>query len=166
MGKKHHFFITMPVRERGTQDYPEEKLRYSCNSLSQLLRALQGKSPSESQIEAKHYQSPASPWTSSQVSCLQGEGRRRHFTLSKAIPSQLSWQKICLQCRRPGFDSWARKIPWRREWQPIPVFLPGESHGQRSLVGCGPQGRKESDTTERLHFHFLSYWTVPLFIIY
>ena len=41
----------------------------------------------------------------------------------------------------------------RRKWQPTPVFLPGESHGQRSLVGYSPRGRKESDTTERLHFH-------------
>ena len=45
-------------------------------------------------------------------------------------------------------------IPWRREWQPTPVLLPGQSHGQRSLVGYSPWGRKESDTTERLHFHF------------
>ena len=43
-------------------------------------------------------------------------------------------------------------IPWRRKWQPTPVFLPGEYHGRRSLVGYSPQGRKESDTTERLHF--------------
>ena len=43
---------------------------------------------------------------------------------------------------------------WRRKWQPTPVFLPGESHGQRSLVGYSPWGRKESDMTERLHFHF------------
>ena len=42
----------------------------------------------------------------------------------------------------------------RRQWQPTPVFLPGESHGWRSLVGCSPWGRGESDTTERLHFHF------------
>ena len=41
-----------------------------------------------------------------------------------------------------------KKIPWRREWLPIPVFLPGESHGQRSLVGYSPWGHKESDTTE------------------
>ena len=40
---------------------------------------------------------------------------------------------------------------WRRKWQPTPAFLPGESHGQRSLVGYSPWGRKESDTTERLH---------------
>ena len=43
---------------------------------------------------------------------------------------------------------------WRRQWHPTPVFLPGKSHGWRSLVGCSPWGRKESDTTERLHFHF------------
>ena len=42
----------------------------------------------------------------------------------------------------------------RRQWQPTPVLLPGNSHGRRSLVGCSPWGRKESDTTERLHFHF------------
>ena len=44
------------------------------------------------------------------------------------------------------------KIPWRRKWQPTPVFLPGESHGQRSLVGYSPRGHKESNVTERLHF--------------
>ena len=42
---------------------------------------------------------------------------------------------------RPGFDPWVRKVPWRREWQPTPVFLPGEPHGHRSLVGCSPWGR-------------------------
>ena len=40
------------------------------------------------------------------------------------------------------FNHWVRKIPWRRKWQPIPVFLPGESHGQGSLAGCSPWGRK------------------------
>ena len=43
---------------------------------------------------------------------------------------------------------------WRRQCQPTPVLLPGKSHGGRSLVGCSPWGREESDTTERLHFHF------------
>ena len=42
----------------------------------------------------------------------------------------------------------------RRQWHPTPVLLPGKSHGQRSLVGCSPWGHEESDTTERLHFHF------------
>ena len=43
---------------------------------------------------------------------------------------------------------------WRRQWHPTPVLLPGKSHGRRSLVGCSPWGREESDTTEQLHFHF------------
>ena len=44
-----------------------------------------------------------------------------------------------------GFDPWVGKIPWRREWLPTPVLLPGKSHGQRSLAGDSPRGRKESD---------------------
>ena len=48
---------------------------------------------------------------------------------------------------RCGFDPWVGKIPWRREWQPTPVFLPGESYGQRRLVGYSPWGLKESDMT-------------------
>ena len=47
-----------------------------------------------------------------------------------------------------------RCICRRRQWQPTPVLLPGKSHGRRSLVGYSPWGREESDTTERLHFHF------------
>ena len=45
-------------------------------------------------------------------------------------------------------------IFWRRQWHPTPVLLSGKSHGRRSLVGCSPWGREESDTTERLHFLF------------
>ena len=52
--------------------------------------------------------------------------------------------------RTHGFSPWAGKIPWRKKWQPIPVFLPGELHGQRSLAGYSPWGHKESDTTEQL----------------
>ena len=66
------------------------------------------------------------------------------------LPWWLKWSSVCLQCGRPGFNPWVRKIPWRRKWQPTPVLLPGKSHGQRS-----PWGGKESDTTEQLHF--LSY---------
>jgi len=51
-------------------------------------------------------------------------------------------------CRRLKFSPWVWKIPWRRAWQPTPGFLPGESHGQRSLVGYSPQGCKESGMTE------------------
>ena len=49
------------------------------------------------------------------------------------------------QCRRCGFDPWVGKMPWRKKWQSTPVFLPGKSHGQRSLVGYGPWDCKESD---------------------
>ena len=61
------------------------------------------------------------------------------------LPLWLGWCRIHLQCRRPGFDPWVGKIPWRRERVPTPVFWPGEFHGLYSLWG-----HKESDTTERL----------------
>ena len=50
--------------------------------------------------------------------------------------------------KRFRFNPWVGKIPWRRAWQPTLVFLPGESHGQRSLAGYSPKGLKESDVTE------------------
>ena len=76
------------------------------------------------------------------------KGQATHTSIL-GLPWWLSWQRICLQCGRPGFDPWVGRIPWRRAWQPIPVFLPGESHGQRSLLGYSPWGCK--DMTERLN---------------
>ena len=58
------------------------------------------------------------------------------------------------QCRRSRFSLWVREFPWRRAWQSTPVFLPGQSKGQRSLVGYSLWDRKELDMTERLNFHF------------
>ena len=55
--------------------------------------------------------------------------------LTKEIPWWLRWWRVCLQYGRPEFHPWIGKIPWRRKWQPAPVFLPGESHGRRSLGG-------------------------------
>ena len=66
--------------------------------------------------------------------------------------------KNLLKCRRPGFDPWVGKIPWKRKWQPTPVFLPGESHEQRNLAGYGLLGCKESDTTERLKLSNFTYF--------
>ena len=63
------------------------------------------------------------------------------------------------------FSPWVGKIPWRREWLPTPVFLPGEFHGQRNLAGYSPWGRKESDMTERLtytHTHTHTHTLPPL----
>ena len=65
------------------------------------------------------------------------------------------------QCRRLRFYPWVRKIPWRRKRQPTPVFLPGKSHGQRSLGGYSPWGCKESDTTDRLNTN-MGRWLQPL----
>ena len=59
----------------------------------------------------------------------------------------------CRRLKRRGFDPWVGKIPLRRKWQPTPVFLPGESHEQRSLVGYSGWGPKESDTTDPLRAH-------------
>ena len=76
------------------------------------------------------------------------------------LPYSLVYHSVCLQCGRLGFNPQVGKIPWRRKWRSTPVLLLGKSHGQRSLVGYSPWGRKESDTTERLHFHFsLSLFT-------
>ena len=54
----------------------------------------------------------------------------------------------CRRCKRHKLDPWVGKIPWRRTWQPTSAFLPGESHGQKSLAGYSPWGHKDSDTTE------------------
>ena len=62
-------------------------------------------------------------------------------------------ESTCNAGRRPGFSPRVRKIPWRMEWQSIPVFLSQESHGQQSLVDYSPWGRKESDMTEWLSTH-------------
>ena len=64
----------------------------------------------------------------------------------------------CERRRRGRFNPWVRKIPWRRKWQPTPVFLPGKFHEPRRLVGYSPWGHRESDTTEQLHFHFSRLW--------
>ena len=60
------------------------------------------------------------------------------FISARICSQKLPWGLNCrvhLQCRRRGFDPWVRKSLWRRKWQPTPVFLPGKSHGQRSLAG-------------------------------
>ena len=66
-------------------------------------------------------------------------------------------KRIRLQCRRPRFDPWVGEIPWRTAWQPIPVFLNEEFHGQRSLAGYSLWGCKGSDTTEQLMLSLFLY---------
>ena len=94
------------------------------------------------------------PWTEEpgglQSTGLQRVGHDRATSLSffhflglstlQGLPWCLSAKESTCQCRRHSFDPWVGKIPWRRKWQPPPVFLPGESHGWSSLVGYSPQG--------------------------
>ena len=71
-------------------------------------------------------------------------------------PGGASGKEPACQCRRHKrhrFNPWVRKLPWRRKWQPTPVFLPGKSHGQRSLAGYSPWGHKELDRTEATNTH-------------
>ena len=73
------------------------------------------------------------------------------FTYSEGCSDGASGKEPTCQCRkhkRNRFSPLVRKIPWRREWQPTPAFLPGKFHGQRSLAGYGPWGCKKSDTTK------------------
>ena len=72
---------------------------------------------------------------------------------TEGLTRWLSDKESACQCRRLRFNPWVGKIPWRRAWQPTPVFLPGESHGQRTLVGYSPWCLKESNLTEQLSTH-------------
>ena len=69
------------------------------------------------------------------------------------LPWWLSGKESACQCRRCGFDPWVRKMPWRRKWQPTPVFLPGKSQGQRSLAGYSPWGLQHDLVTTQQQPH-------------
>ena len=68
-------------------------------------------------------------------------------------------EESACQCRRPGFNPWVEKIPWRKEWLSTPIFLPVKFHGQRSLVGYSPWGHKGSDMTEHLKLSLSCMYT-------
>ena len=78
------------------------------------------------------------------------------------LPRWLSGEESAPQCKRCGFNPWVRKIPWRRKWQPTPVFLPGKSHRKRYLVCYSPWSHKDLDMTEPTHTHthliFKTFW--------
>ena len=61
----------------------------------------------------------------------------------------------CRKHKRCRFNPWVRKIPWRKAYQPTPVFLPGESHAQRSLAGYSPQGHSSWTRLKQMHFHYI-----------
>ena len=77
------------------------------------------------------------------------------------LPGWFRQERICLRCRRLGFEPWVGKIPWRRKWLPTPVFLPGKSHGQRILMGYCSWGCKVSDMTEAIFTSLHLKWHSP-----
>ena len=77
----------------------------------------------------------------------------------------LRWWGIFLLCRRPEFDPWVEKIPWRREWLPTLIFLPGKLRGQRNLVGYSVGGPKELDTTEKLTLSHFNMFIIYLYFL-
>ena len=92
-------------------------------------------------------------------SCLYFSGMSFFFSwsiLDLDFPGGSEYKESACQCKRRGFDPWVQKIPWRRVWQPTPVFLPGEFHGKSSLAGYSPWGHRESDTTEWLTLSSMS----------
>ena len=105
-------------------------------------------------------QQPAAP-PETAVLATAGEGSKGGLLLETPVPTSTplhAASQVALVVKNPpakagdikrcGFDFWVGKMPWRRKWPPTPVFLSGESHGQRSLVGYSSWGRRESDTTK------------------
>ena len=91
-----------------------------------------------------------------QVTVMLGEHVNTTSLKGLGFSRGASGKESACQCReqkRRGFNPWVRKVPWRRAWQPTPVFLPGKSHRQRSLMGYSSCSHKESDTTERTRTH-------------
>ena len=77
----------------------------------------------------------------------------KHHSSKASILQCSAFFTVQLSHRASGVKNWVLPL-WRRKWQPTPVFLPGKSHGWKSLVGYSLWGREESDMTEQLHFHF------------
>ena len=112
------------------------------------------------------------PWEAVTVApllwtCMRCIRRKQGWHIYTGFPGGTGGKEPACQCRRHkrrGFKPWVRKIPWRRAWQPTLVFLPGETRGQRRLVGYSPLGGKQSDIAEAtslaskyIKFYFLTY---------
>ena len=118
-----------------------------------------------------HPRSPGAPPTGNTPEWVaMPSSRRRYFLLSLyffllfviwSFPGGVSGREPACQCRRLGrceLDPWVRKIPWRRKWQPTPVFTPREAHGQCSLGGYRPWGPKSrTQLSDWAHTHALSF---------
>ena len=85
---------------------------------------------------------------------LWGRASLQHSSSSPAAGGSDGKESL-LPRRRPKLHPWVSRMPWRRAWKPTPVFFPGKSQGQRSLVGYSPRGHKKLDVTEQLSTHVL-----------
>ena len=122
-----------------------------CKRIRKFREAKQTKTP---------YTSPAKKRTNILVFILEdlfvSTYVNTYLCMYSGLPRWHSGKDSACQRRRRkrlGFSPWFEKTPWRRKWQPTPVFVPGKSHGQRSLADYSPWGCKESDTTEHTHTH-------------
>ena len=96
----------------------------------------------------------------SELHFLHLKHQNNHLHLPCRLPWWLSGKEPVCQCRRHGFHPWVRKIPWRRKWQPTPIYLPEKSHGQRSLVGYSPWGHRRVGhdlATKQQHLNLLNF---------
>ena len=101
---------------------------------------------------SRDYSFACGAWVSHCSGCSCGAQSLGHMG-SVLVSHGLSCSGACGIFLDQGLNT--NPLHWRRrQWQPTPVLSPGKSHGQRNLVGCSPWGRKESDRTEQLHFHF------------
>ena len=98
-------------------------------------------------------------WSGATSLAIMPAAKKRPFILSSHAVNGLARQSgkesacQCSFCKRRRFEPWVRKIPWRRKWQPTPLFLPEKSHGGRKLAGYSPWDCKTLNTTERLSIY-------------
>ena len=135
-----------PTRLPHPWDSPGKNTGVGCHFLLQCMKV-----KSESEV-AQSCPTLSDPWTTAyQAPPSMGFSRQENWSglpllfFLHGLPPCFRGKEIYLQCRRHWFSLWIGKIPWRRKLQTTPVFLPGESHGWRSLVGS-----KQLDTTEGL----------------
>ena len=100
-----------------------------------------------------------SPWGHKESDMTEGLIHTHTHTHTDGLLWWLSGKESTCQCRRREFNPWVWKMPWKRKWQPTPVFLPGKSHRQRSLVGYSPWDHRvghDLSTKEQMHTCFVT----------
>ena len=108
-------------------------------------------------------------WNVALALCIRTMIERQALRDGLGFPGGASGKESACQCRRHKrhrFDPWIGKIPWRMAWQPTPVSLPGNSHGQRSLVGYRPCGRRVGHNLATEQQHLKLYVNIDCLIFF